>query len=177
MIKCLCLCGRLKIFGLKIAKIATKIQISKLKIALRQHRHNVFMFLFANLGRNLAKKCKKSLCIWGRLKKMASKIPTEPKIAQFLSIVSRDALIAGSFFYAKMLLYYVNIQNQKENLCAINIIKLKYRFKKVENADFRRKSAKIANLVRPSGRPCVHPKPFLPGFFLFLAYLGIDLRV
>ena len=32
--------------------------------------------------------------------------------------------------YAKKLHYCLNIQNQKEKLCAINIIRLKYRFSK-----------------------------------------------
>ena len=100
---------------------------------------------------------------------MAPKIPTEPKIAQFRSIVSRDALIGESLFYAKILLYYVIVQNQKENLCAINIIRLKITDFEMLFSEFPYKIWVIIYLGVTFRATVCTPKSFLADFFLFLA--------
>ena len=52
---------------------------------------------------------------------------TKSKISRYLSPVS---LIGGEFSMQKQLDHCLNIQNLKETLCAINNIRLKYRFSK-----------------------------------------------
>ena len=56
IIQCLCPYGRGQKSGLNIAKMGTEIQVLRLKIPVRQQRHNVFMSSSTNLINNLFKK-------------------------------------------------------------------------------------------------------------------------
>ena len=116
--------------GCKIAKIAMKIQILWLKVPLRQHSHNVFIFKSADLSSSFLKECIKSFCIWRWVKKMATKIPTEPKIPRYLSPVSRDALVGRKYFIPKSWIIFWILRIKKKKFVQLTLSGLNIDFQK-----------------------------------------------